>query len=131
MRQQRIPRALDDEQKRAQESLGRAVRMLRAIRGFSQEGLGFRSGLHRNYVGAIERGEINPTFRVLLKLCGGLHVELSELIGRFEEHHEFRELPHRAIYSTLRPGPRQRSSLPHATPAGPSHEAPQTPDPTC
>ena len=52
--------------------LGRAVRELRARRGLSQEELGFRAGLHRNYVGAIERGEINPTFRVLLKLERGL-----------------------------------------------------------
>jgi ribosome-binding protein aMBF1 (putative translation factor) len=43
-------------------ALGRAVRELRARRGVSQEELGFRGNLHRNYVGAIERGEINPTF---------------------------------------------------------------------
>jgi transcriptional regulator with XRE-family HTH domain len=49
-------------------ALGRAVRELRARRGISQETLAHRSYLHRNYVGAIERGEINPTFRILLKL---------------------------------------------------------------
>lgn len=64
--------------------LGRAVRELRARRGLSQEELGFRSGLHRNYVGAIERGEINPTFRVLLKVTDGLDVPLSELIELWE-----------------------------------------------
>jgi DNA-binding XRE family transcriptional regulator len=64
--------------------LGRAVRELRARRGLSQEELGFRSGLHRNYVGAIERGEINPTFRVLLKVTEGLDVPLSELIELWE-----------------------------------------------
>src|SRR5215218_234452 len=36
-------------------ALGAAVRELRARRGFSQEELGFRGGLHRNYVGGIER----------------------------------------------------------------------------
>jgi transcriptional regulator with XRE-family HTH domain len=64
--------------------LGRAVRELRARRGLSQEELGFRSGLHRNYVGAIERGEINPTFRVLLKLERGLQLPLSEIIQLWE-----------------------------------------------
>lgn len=49
--------------------LGRAVRVLRARRAFSQEELGYRAGLHRNYVGAIERGETNPTFTLLLRLC--------------------------------------------------------------
>jgi ribosome-binding protein aMBF1 (putative translation factor) len=58
-------------------AFGRAIRELRARRDLSQEELGFRSGLHRNYVGAIERGEINPTFRVLLKLERGLAMPLS------------------------------------------------------
>ena len=67
-------------------ALGRAVRELRARRGLSQEQLGFRCDLHRNYVGAIERGEINPTFRVLLKLAAGLRVPLSELAAMRERH---------------------------------------------
>lgn len=66
------------------ERLGRAVRELRARRGLSQEMLGFRSGLHRNYVGAIERGEINPTFKVLMKLSRGLDIQLSEIIHLWE-----------------------------------------------
>jgi len=65
-------------------NLGRAARFLRARRELSQEVLGERAGLHRNYVGAIERGEINPTFRVMLKLTRGLDVPLSKLIGDFE-----------------------------------------------
>jgi len=39
---------------------------------------GFEAKLHRNYVGAIERGEINPTLRIL-KLSKGLRVWPSEL----------------------------------------------------
>lgn len=66
-------------------ALGRAVRILRATRGLSQEELGYRARLHRNYIGAIERGEINPTFRVLLKLERGLATPLSELIAKYEE----------------------------------------------
>jgi DNA-binding XRE family transcriptional regulator len=67
-------------------ALGRAVYELRARRGLSQEELGFQSGLHRNYVGAIERGEQNITFRLLLKLSRGLHLPLSELIRIFERN---------------------------------------------
>jgi transcriptional regulator with XRE-family HTH domain len=66
-------------------ALGRAVRELRARRGLSQEALGFCGDLHRNYVGAIERGEINPTFRVLLKLERGLNLPMSELIRCYEQ----------------------------------------------
>lgn len=67
-------------------ALGRAVRELRARRGLSQDQLGLRSRLHRNYVGAIERGELNPTFRVLNKLATGLCLPLSELLSVFERH---------------------------------------------
>lgn len=64
--------------------LGRAVKVLRAERDLSQERLGLASRLHRNYVGALERGESNPTFRILLKLARGLDMPLSELIARYE-----------------------------------------------
>lgn len=69
------------------DSLGRTVRETRARRSMSQEELGHDAGLHRNYVGAVERGEINPTFRVLLKLARGLRVPLSELIALTELRH--------------------------------------------
>ncbi|HYV15991.1 MAG TPA: helix-turn-helix transcriptional regulator [Conexibacter sp.] len=79
--------------------LGRAVRELRARRGLSQEELGYRSGLHRNYVGAIERGEINPTFRVLLKLERGLQLPLSEIIDLWERRE------HEPVHPRLRRSP--------------------------
>jgi transcriptional regulator with XRE-family HTH domain len=69
---------------REQRALRRAVREIRARRGWSQEFLGFAAGLHRNYVGAIERGEINATFRTLLRLMAGLRVKLSDLIVIYE-----------------------------------------------
>ena len=66
-------------------SLGTAVRQLRVVRHISQETLGTRAGLHRNYVGAIERGEINPTFLTLLRLASGIEIPLSGLIVLTEE----------------------------------------------
>jgi transcriptional regulator with XRE-family HTH domain len=74
---------------------GAAVRELRACRELSQEELGFRAKLHRNYVGALERGEINPTFRTLRTLAAGLDVELSSLIRLYEEREEDRACGHR------------------------------------
>lgn len=71
-------------------TLGAAVREIRAYRVISQEELGFRAKLHRNYVGAIERGEINPTFKTLVTLAHGLEVELSSLIRLYEERREDR-----------------------------------------
>ncbi len=81
MRHQRTPRPGLSADHNA---LGRAVREVRARRALSQEELGARSTLHRNYVGAVERGEINPTFRTLLHLTSGLEVALSELVAVYE-----------------------------------------------
>jgi len=58
----------------------------RVVRFISQEELGARASLHRNYVGAIERGKINPTFRTLVQLAHGLRMPLSELVGICERH---------------------------------------------
>ncbi|MDO8208956.1 helix-turn-helix transcriptional regulator [Conexibacter sp. CPCC 206217] len=69
-------------------AFGMCVREFRARRGASQEALGLRSGLHRNYVGAIERGEINPTLKTLLVVVRGLETRLSELALLYEERRE-------------------------------------------
>jgi transcriptional regulator with XRE-family HTH domain len=68
------------EARRLQLALGVTVRQLRGIGGLSQERLGYAAGLHRNYVGAIERGGINPTLRVLCKVAYGLRVPASDLL---------------------------------------------------
>jgi transcriptional regulator with XRE-family HTH domain len=83
MRHQRTPQSARSADHHA---LGRAVLEARARRGLSQEELGFRSRLHRNYVGAIERGEINPTLQTLLRLTAGLALPHSELIRLYERN---------------------------------------------
>jgi transcriptional regulator with XRE-family HTH domain len=83
MQHQRIRQSARSAERRA---LGSAVREIRARRGLSQEELGFRSTLHRNYVGALERGEINATFRTLLSLTDGLDVAFSELVRIYERN---------------------------------------------
>jgi len=47
---------------REQRALGRAVREIRARRGWSQEFLGFAAGLHRNYVGSVIINETNRRY---------------------------------------------------------------------
>jgi transcriptional regulator with XRE-family HTH domain len=44
------------------------------------------ASLHRNYVGAIERGIINPTFRTLVQVAHGLGLPLSELVRLYERN---------------------------------------------
>lgn len=66
-------------------SFGRALRELRVARGLSQEELAFRAGLHRNYVGSCERGEINLSLRVMLQLAAGLGVSFLQIVKRYDE----------------------------------------------
>ena len=59
--------------------LGFRIRFLREQAKISQEALGHLSGLHRTYVGAIERGERNPSVLSLKKIADALKVTLGDL----------------------------------------------------
>jgi len=58
---------------------GKALRALREDRGYSQEELAERAGLHRNYVGGVERGERNVALENIVKLAGALSVRTRDL----------------------------------------------------
>ncbi len=60
--------------------VGLKVRKLREKRGWSQEQLGFKAGLHRNYVGGVERGERNVAVVNLAKLAKALAVRPRDLL---------------------------------------------------
>ncbi len=60
---------------------GRRVRELRKARGFSQEELAHRAGLHYTYLGGIERGERNPALVNIGRIAAALKVSLAELFS--------------------------------------------------
>jgi len=64
--------------------LGKRVHELRAARKWSQEEFAHISGLHRTYIGQIERGEKNISFGNLSKISSVLGVTLSELLSGLE-----------------------------------------------
>ena len=59
---------------------GENVRKVRKIRNLSQEDLAAESGLHRTYIGMIERAEKNITLINIGKIASALKVEIKELI---------------------------------------------------
>lgn len=65
-------------------ALGLAIRAWRVQRKLSQEDLAYEAGVHRTYLGGIERGERNPSYTNLLRIASALEVPLSELIARAE-----------------------------------------------
>lgn len=58
---------------------GKRLRELRKKMEISQEELGFRAGLHRTYIGSIERGEQNVSVDNIHKLAKALKIKVSEL----------------------------------------------------
>jgi transcriptional regulator with XRE-family HTH domain len=59
--------------------LGQRVRVLRLAQGISQEELADRAGVHRTYLGGVERGERNPSLRNIARIAGALGVEPGDL----------------------------------------------------
>lgn len=66
-------------------AFGKRVRELRKARGFSQEELAHRAGLHYTYVGGIERGERNPALVNIGRIARALKVPLAELFSVFRD----------------------------------------------
>lgn len=59
---------------------GRAVRVYRGLRQFSQEELADRSGLHRTYISEVERGRRNISLASIMKLANALDVTPGRLV---------------------------------------------------
>lgn len=70
-------------EKNVAEFLGRRIRTLRKSKNLTQEELGGRAGINYKHLGAIERGDENPSLSVLDKIADGLRVEILELF-RFQ-----------------------------------------------
>jgi transcriptional regulator with XRE-family HTH domain len=58
---------------------GKKVREERKKLGYSQEVLAEKAGVHRTYIGMIERGEKNITLANIQKVSKALKVKISEL----------------------------------------------------
>lgn len=64
-------------------NFGNLLREKRLFLGISQEELAFRSGLHRTYVGSVERGERNLSLENIFVFAKTLGCHPRELIPDF------------------------------------------------
>ncbi|AVN59067.1 transcriptional regulator [Mesoplasma florum] len=56
------------------------LRKIRSSKGLTQEELGFRCGISKNYISDFERGRRNITIKILQKLIEGLETTPQELL---------------------------------------------------
>jgi len=64
--------------------LGRAVRRLRSAAGYSQESFADECGLHRTYMGAVERGETNISLDNIERIARALRLTPAQLLAEAE-----------------------------------------------
>ena len=60
--------------------------------GGSHEELAHRCGVHRTYVGSVERGEYNVTVLTLRRITGALRISLHEALRRCVKRHLFADI---------------------------------------
>jgi transcriptional regulator with XRE-family HTH domain len=73
-----VPR--DDQLQGRLDAFGAVVRARRLDKGLSQEELAHAAGLHRTYIGSIERGERNISLGGAWRLADALEAPLAELL---------------------------------------------------
>ena len=67
--------------KRARDVLAKRIRELRLEKGWSQEALADTCGLHRTYIGDIERRERNVSIDNIEKIALALKVPITALLS--------------------------------------------------
>lgn len=60
--------------------IGKKIREMRKVKGYSQEAFAAEAELGRTYYGRIERGEQNISIQNLIQIALTLQVEMNELL---------------------------------------------------
>lgn len=71
--------SLESMTQKARQTFARNLRVARLAKGLSQEDLADIAGLHRTFVGAVERGETNVSVDNIERLADALDVSIQEL----------------------------------------------------
>jgi transcriptional regulator with XRE-family HTH domain len=65
-------------------ALGQRIRELRTAQGYSQESFADKCGVHRTFMGTVERGESNLSFQNIARVAETLGVSLAVLFADLE-----------------------------------------------
>jgi transcriptional regulator with XRE-family HTH domain len=67
--------------------IGKKIRELRKLKGFSQENFAYEVGLDRTYMGSVERGERNIAAINLIRIAKTLKIEVGDLFPSIRTLH--------------------------------------------
>jgi transcriptional regulator with XRE-family HTH domain len=74
------------QDKRIKSEFGKALRRVRNDAGISQEALADLAGIHRTYVGDVERGERNVSLLNMMRLSAALKTPLNHIVAEMERN---------------------------------------------
>jgi transcriptional regulator with XRE-family HTH domain len=74
-----------DYAERIRERLPRRLQELREAAGLSKYGLAGTSGISREYIGRVERGDANPALIVMAQMSYGIGLTLKQFVERLED----------------------------------------------
>jgi transcriptional regulator with XRE-family HTH domain len=66
---------------KARNIFARKLKEFRCEKNLSQEDLAYMSGLHRTYVGSVERGERNISIDNIERLASALNIQIKDLLS--------------------------------------------------
>ena len=66
--------------------LGEVIRKFRVKKRLSQEALADLAGIHRTYLGGVERGERNPSFQSLGRILNALGISWQDFGEALDQH---------------------------------------------
>jgi len=68
----------------ARKELGKRIREIRKIKGFTQEELGEMANLSYKFIGELERGKVNVSLDSLVRISQALEIDIGDLFRKGE-----------------------------------------------